>query len=376
MRICHFSSISRDLNARSFHQESVPLAAAGEAEVTYVGPHGQRGMLQGVRLVSSSWHSPRFIRFLATPLMLGILLRQRADIYQFHDPELIPIALLLKLVFRRRVVYDVCEDFPSMMLNKRYLPHQMRRAACSVVKFAEDAAAKHLDGVVTADPSTLRRLARVGGSRKLVFLNFPNLHYFPGEPVAVAEFDFVYRGGLSERAGTLVLCEAVRTMVRRGRRPRVLLVGYADDDESLMAIKSAISDIPADLIEIRGTIPHEQMAATLSLGKVGLCPLRPIPKFLLNIPVKVWEYWACGIPAIATDLPPIRPFFRNGEYGVLVPPDNAVALADACEWMMDHPAEASQMGKNGMSAVRERFNNAGEVSRLMRFYQHLMRASE
>jgi glycosyltransferase involved in cell wall biosynthesis len=306
--------------------------------------------------------------------MLGTLLKQRADIYQFHDPELIPVGLLLKLVFRKRVIYDLCEDFPSMMLNKRYLPSEFRGIVNAVVKFAESTAAKHLDGIVTADPLTLRRLARVRGSRKLVFLNFPILHYFPAKPAATTQFDFVYRGGLSERAGVLLLFEAMRAMVRRGRRPRVLLIGYTDDEVSLAAIEAASKDkILAGLIEIRGRIPHEEMAATLSLAKVGLCPLRPIPKFLLNIPVKVWEYWACGIPAIATNLPPIRPFFRDGQYGMLVPPDDAQALADACEWMMDHPAEAQEMGRNGLRAIQERLNNGGEVNRLIRFYEHLMR---
>ncbi len=375
MRICHFSSVIRTPDARSFHRESVPLVAKG-IEVTYIGPHGVQGVSQGVRLVPSPWRAPRALRIIATPLMLRLLLKQQADIYQFHDPELIPVALLLRLAFGKRVIYDVWEDFPSMMLNKRYIPRRLRTIVGAGVQIAENLAAKHLNGVVTADSKTLRRLAVVRGSRKLVFLNFPNLHYFPAQQPAVAPFDFVYRGGLSERAGVGLILEAMRIIARNGRKPRVLLVGYADDNGSLESIRKACrASFPAGMIEIRDSVPHEEMAATLSLAKVGLCPLRPIPKFMINIPVKIWEYWACGIPAVATNLPPIQPFFRDGEYGLMIPPDNACALATACEWMMDHPTEAQEMGRNALRAIHERFNSNGEVIRLMRFYECIMRES-
>lgn len=374
MRICHFSSAVRDLDARSFYREAVPAATRG-LEVSYIGPHGRSGLVNGVELLACAWRTPRALRFAATPLLLRMLLREQANLYQFHNPELIPVGLVLKLVFGKRVIYDIWEDYPSMMMNKTYLPRFLRSAARAIVVFAETMAAKFLDGLVTADPFTLRRLARVAGSRKLVFLNFPNMEYFPSSPSEAARFDFVYRGGLSERAGIGLIIDAMKELVRRGRKPRVLLVGYADSDVSLAVVAEAIKKADlAGLIELRGRIPHEEMARTLSQARAGLCPLRPIPKFLLNIPVKVWEYWACGLPAIATNLPPIRPFFRDREYGVLVPPDDAHALAAACEWMMDHPSEARQMGLNGMRAVQERLNNVGQVNQLMRFYQQLTEA--
>jgi glycosyltransferase involved in cell wall biosynthesis len=245
-----------------------------------------------------------------------------------------------------------------------------------VVTFAETLCAKCLDGVISADSRTLRRLARTGRSRKLVFLNLPNLQFFQAPVKCDKPFDFIYRGGLSERTGLGVLLEAIRILVKRGRNPRVLLVGYADDEQAFAAVRKSIRDgIPDGVVELRGTIPHEEMAKTLAAAKVGLSPLRPIPKFLLNIPVKVWEYWASGIATIATNLPPIRPFFRDGEYGILIPPDDAVMFADALEWTLDHPSQVEEMGRVARRAICERLNNAGEVKRLMAFYAHLIGAS-
>lgn len=374
MRVCHVSSAMRILASRSFHLECVSLASAG-VDVVYIGPHQRDEVVCGVRLVSAPRRSNRALRILTTPLLLRKLLREKADVYQFHDPELIPVGLVLKRLLKKHVIYDMWEDFPSMMLNKKYLPRYARVLARRLVGWAEDNAARHCDGLVAADPLTLRRLSRTGASRKVVFFNLPNLSYFPGASSAEPEFDFVYRGGLAERTGTPLLLHAISILHERGRFVRVLLLGYADSPAALEALKARVRELPSGCITWMESIPHEAMAATLSSARVGLCPLRPIPKFLLNIPVKVWEYWACGLPVIATNLPPVRPFVREGKNGMLIAPDDATALADAMEWTLDHPEEAREMGMNGRRAVESRLNSAGEVKKLMRLYKSVLEAA-
>src|SRR5580692_7259254 len=103
--------------------------------------------------------------------------RQKADIYHVHNPENIPAGLLLKFLFRKRVVYDSREDFPAMMLNKTYLSPGLRKLAQQAVFKAERLAANYFDGFVTADAGTLRPHAKHGQSRKLVFYNLPNLEF-------------------------------------------------------------------------------------------------------------------------------------------------------------------------------------------------------
>src|SRR4029077_11842220 len=107
-------------------------------------------------------------------------------------------------------------------------------------------------------------------------------------------------------------------------------------------------------ITITGRLSHEDMAAALSSARIGVSPLQDTPKFRLNLPVKVFEYWACGLPVIASDLPCIRPYFRNTHAGLLVRPGDAMEFAISIAWMLDHPAQASRMGQRGRDAVVER----------------------
>jgi glycosyltransferase involved in cell wall biosynthesis len=300
-------------------------------------------------------------------------LKQRADIYHVHSPELIPAGLLLRLVFGKKVVYDTREDFPSMMLTKTYLPQRWRPAASRLILAIEGLAARFLNGVITADAGSLRPLARKGRSRKLVFYNFPNLKFFPESKSPRKQYDLVYRGGLSERAGTFVLLRAVRLLMNRGVPVRLLLFGYTDNRESEQFLKDfLVAHGIQHLVTLRGIIPHDEMASTLSLARIAVCPLQKIPKFMNNIPVKVFESWACGLPVIATDLPPIRPFFAGRKLGMLVKPGDAHDLAHAIRQLLASPNLIDEYGRHARRVVLERYNIGMEIPKLLSLYERVL----
>jgi glycosyltransferase involved in cell wall biosynthesis len=366
LNFCHFTTIHAELKSRSFHRICLPLVHDG-AHVTYISP-AECIPVPRIDFVRLPRRTSRVGRLLSNWTVLTKLLQTNAHIFHFQDPELLPLALVFKLLFRKRAIYDAYEDFPSMLRESTSIPRPLRRTGGRFVAFAEALAASVLDGIVTADPFTLRRVARKGRSRKFVFSNFPNLDFFPAPSSRPKPFHLVYRGGLSERAGTYDLLEAVQLLNSRSRPLNLLLIGYADNASAESALRDRIHRLGlAANVDMRGRIPHEQMAAALAQARIGICPLRSTAKFQLNVPVKVFEYWACGLPVVASDLPPIRPYFRPTGAGLLFKPGDVSGLARSIEWLLDHTRAADSMGRNGRSAVVSRFNNAAEIRRLKVF---------
>jgi glycosyltransferase involved in cell wall biosynthesis len=367
LKFCHFSTAHPELKSRSLHRECMPLAAAG-AHVRYMSPAAIRGRKFGIDFEQVPKRTNRLRRVMAASLLVKSLVAQRADVYHFQDTELLPVAFILKKVFRKRIIYDAYEDFPSMAGRSAAIPRILRPLAARVVAGVEQLAARCFDGVMTADPLTMRRMADGGTCRKLVFYNFPNLDFFPPPQTGPKIFDIVYRGGIADRAGTNVLLEAMRLLSIRGRQTRLLLLGYFDNYIAEAALRERICRMGLEpSVELRGRLDHERMAETLSLARIGVSPLQDTPKFRINIPVKIFEYWACGLPVIASDLPPIHPFFRNVRAGLLFHPGDAGELSLCIRWMLDHPAAADRMARRGRAVIAERFNNERESRKFRDF---------
>jgi len=323
-------------------------------------------------------------RLLTSPRVLRPALDEHADIYHVHTFQLVPMALLLKLVFKKNVIYDMFEDFPSMVLTREWRPFWLRHLVSRCVHRLEEIACSKLDAVVTADPAVLKQYLkpgrRTGSARRMVFYNFPSLDVFFGKAAVwrrdtEKRYDIVYSGGMSERTGVFVLLDAVEKLAAKTIRPRILMFGYADTpvfkEEFLARARTRGVD---DCFEMLGRIPHEQVPLMLMQARIGVVPLQPIPKFLKNIPTKVFEYWACGLPIVASDLPPIRPFFREGQYGHLVRPDSSDEFAEALARLLENPVTAQRMGEQARSAVLTRMNVLPEQRKLVRLYRQIMGA--
>jgi glycosyltransferase involved in cell wall biosynthesis len=151
------------------------------------------------------------------------------------------------------------------------------------------------------------------------------------------------------------------------------MFGYTDNQQTERTIRDALRTLGIEeLVTLRGVIRHEDMAATLRQARIAVCPLQKIPKFLNNIPVKVFESWACGLPVIATDLPPIRPFFGKQSYGVLVQPGDSEELANAIAQMLSSPRLLEEYGRQARHAVLERYNIALEIRKLLSLYKEVL----
>jgi glycosyltransferase involved in cell wall biosynthesis len=119
-------------------------------------------------------------------------------------------------------------------------------------------------------------------------------------------------------------------------------------------------------------MPYSHVPTWIRSGRIGLVTLQPIAKFMKNIPTKMFEYWACGLPVIASDLPPIRPFLADGKNGLLFDPSSAEDLARAIQWLVKYPHEAVTMGQYGQKQVFAEWNNRRQINGLISLYERII----
>jgi glycosyltransferase involved in cell wall biosynthesis len=373
MEVCHITTVHPAQDARIFHRMCRALARRN-INVAVIAPEsfGGEPHLRPSLFNGDLGRAPRFQR---SGIALRAALAEPADVYHFHDPELIPMALALKTLRRdSAIVYDVHEDYPSMMRDKYWLPPVTRRAAALGARVANRMAGKFLDGIVVADKGVAGDFMRAAGDKTLVYYNFPSLDLFTplAIPVAQPSADLVYLGGLSERAGIFVLFDALKILAQRGVHPSVRLAGYTDGDKGLAAIDAALLRLGlSEQVEFHGRLAHHQVPAWLRSGRIGLVLLQAVPKFMKNIPSKMFEYWACGLPVLASDLPPARQFLVEGQNGYLFAPSSAVHLAERVAHLLQDPAKRQSLGRAGRRMIEAEWNNERQVDALVGFYKTL-----
>ena len=101
-----------------------------------------------------------------------------------------------------------------------------------------------------------------------------------------------------------------------------------------------------------------------------------LPSRREGLPKSLLEAAACGRPLIASDVPGCREIVQHGETGLLVPVDNARALADAIQRLITSPAERARYGAAARNLVVEQFA-AGSIGRMtVELYRRLVSARD
>jgi glycosyltransferase involved in cell wall biosynthesis len=290
-----------------------------------------------------------------------------ADIYHIHDPELLPLALLLRML-RKVVIYDIHEDLPRTVLYKRYIPATLRPVLMSAVESLENIAARAMTGLIAATPGIADRFRAIN-PRTEVVSNFPDITELlssNGRNWSERSLSVVYIGGIAEERGIRELLSAMEKV--HGLGASLEIAGWFSDP----TIKREVSASPEwKNIVWRGLLDRDGIAELLGTVRAGLTVLHPEQNFLTSQPVKMFEYMACGIPVIASDFPLWRSIIDSARCGILVDPLDTSAIAEAISYLLTHDQEAEAMGKRGRAAVEQRFNWFLEEHKLLAFYESL-----
>jgi glycosyltransferase involved in cell wall biosynthesis len=362
-RIAHLSSVHRPDDQRVFGRECRSLAAAGY-EVIFVAPGAPQGVVDGVRYHPIPRAASRGRRLAFGGLhVLRAALAVRADLYHFHDPELIPVGLLLRAL-GKRVIYDVHEDVPGQVRSKHWLPPWARAGVARLAGGLQRLGLKVFDGVVAAGDDVA---AGLGGRGVTVLRNVPLLSEFDGPgslPYVQRPMEVVHVGNLSRIRASRELVEAAG-LLPEALGARLVLAGSFNDD----GLEAEIRSVPGwRRTTLLGWCSRPQVATQLGRARVGVVMFGPHPNHFAVRSNKLFEYMAAGLPVVGPDFPAWRALITRVGCGLVADPTRPEAIAEAITELLANPTEAEAMGRRGREAVLAEFNWEAESQRLLELY--------
>lgn len=239
-------------------------------------------------------------------------IRARGRVLVAMDPDSLVASFVVARVRRRGLVADVHEDYTALLADRSWATGWRGRVALALVGVATNVA-RRADVVVVAD----EHVPPLDGRSRLVLRNVPYLRMLPAkEGNTPPDNRALYVGDVRASRGLWSMVEAIEAApgwtldvvgpVAREDAPRV---------EAYQRTGPA-----RDRVRFHGRKPPREAWALAARARCGFTLLADTPAFRAAMPSKLYEYVACGLPVIVTDLPRQRQFVEDWGAGAIVPP--------------------------------------------------------
>lgn len=171
--------------------------------------------------------------------------------------------------------------------------------------------------------------------------------------IADGEVAVLFFGRLVLEKGAEVYVSALRTLADRGVKVRPLVVGAGPAEEAFASLPGAV---------LTGHLQDESLARAVASADVML-----MPSTTETFGTVVLEAMACGLPVVSADAPSARALLGPGHTGLLCPPTDAQAYADAVGALAADPERRRRMGAAARDASRSYSWNAASESVLQAY---------
>lgn len=366
IKVCHMTSGHRPEDVRIFHKECVSLAKAGFD--VYLVERGNSYEKDGVHIIGvGEERAGRFRGYLTVARkVFEAAQKVNADIYHFHDPELLPYGLKLKQS-GKKVIFDSHENFADSIMEKKWIPSIFRRSVYYLYSYYQKKVCKRLDAIICAAENLIPFLSTLNPNVTAV-ANYPILDDSKFIPPSFLNKAVVFAGGIIEQWNHEYIIKAISNI----EYCTYNLCGSCGESylhrlQNLGGWKQVV---------FHGVIPHQQVANILANSSIGLAILTPGLNTdgkngnLSNI--KIFEEMRAGLPVICTNFVRWKDFVERYNCGICVDPHNVEEISNAIRFLLDNPEKAREMGRNGRRAVEEEFNWATQEKKLLNLYNELI----
>lgn len=366
MKVVHLTSVHKRYDTRIFYKECLSLLKEHSKVYLVLNDGLGNEKRDEVEIIDIGFKEKnRFIRMTVNVFKIcKESININADIYHFHDPELIPIGLLLKLK-GKKVIYDVHEDVASQVLSKDWIPKFSRKIISYVFNKFEKNASRFFDSIITVT-SNINNLFLPYNKKSYVVNNYPilNTSNFDLSYWEKKDKNICYVGGITKIRGIKYLIESLEEL-----DVKLILAGEFSSD----AFKKELTSLKGwGKVDYRGLVDRKGVYEILKSSMAGVVTFLPKPNHINAQPNKMFEYMLAGIPVIASNFSLWKEIIERNDCGICVDPKNPKEIALAIKYILANPEKVKTMGLNGRKAVEEKYNWGIEEKKLLEVYRNLL----
>ena len=398
----HFSTPEGSTGTRSYEMAQRLIArghtvtmVCGSGQMANSGLTGKpvqgrrQGIVDGINVIElmlpysnyDTFFRRSWIFFLFAWRSVGLALLLKYDLlFATSTPLTASIPGVFASIFRRKpFVFEVRDLWPELPREMGVIKNPVVLWAMNVLEWVSYHSAK---GCVGLSPGIVHGIARRGiDPGKIAMIpNGCDLELFDPEknetlrPDGVVDRDFcaVFTGAHGMANGLDAILD-VAAVLRKKNRSDIKLIFIGDGKKKPTLMKRAQSE-GLDNCLFMEPVPKSKLSSYLRGADAGLMILANVPAFYFGTsPNKFFDYIAIGLPVVNNYPGWLAEMLCEYEIGVVVPPEDPSAFAEALERMADNRELCRQMGKNGRILAEQRFNRTDLGNQWVDFLEKVYR---
>lgn len=360
-KVCHVTSVHPYTDGRILRKECRSLSK--KYETCLIAPNTGDKDLDGVHIFGVQLPDSRIKRMRSLDIVLQKMMEIDADVYHFHDPELIPIGVKAKKL-GKKVIFDSHEDVPISISEKEWIPRLFRKPLSSIYRHYEESKLRQYDALVSVTPSIVNRLKKCN-PKTYQITNYPIVQEFKDD--RKWQNYVCFTGGISAQWMHENLIRSLE-----GLDVKYVIAGLVEN-----GYMNKLQVLPGwNNVDFRGLVAPDEVAEIQKGSFAGIA----LNDYVANVGfklgslgnTKLFEYMMSGIPVICTDFILWKEIINKYQCGLCVNPSDVNAIRQAIIYLHQHPEEAKQMGNNGRKAVQESYNWDTQEAILFEMYEEIL----
>lgn len=289
-RILHITSVHPRTDGRIFIKECSSLAVKYSVSMAVMDGQGSRFKNQ-VNIIDLGKFRRSVKRvIIGQPLLLIHLMKYKYHCLHFHDPELMPIAYLLKITTNSKVIFDIHEDYKSQIKSRNY-NWIIKFILLKILGIVLKVTTKHFDATIVAQESlkilqfnknsvTINNYLNAGVHQRYEDTKFEN------------GITLLYTGSISKNRGIFTLIQ-----IAKQTNIKITIAGSINDKEILEEVCSCAKR--RKNLEYLGNLSYKDLNQLYCKSRwVGIIPFLDVPQYRLANSTKLYEYIYYGIPVL------------------------------------------------------------------------------
>jgi len=370
-KVCILTTTHQPYDTRVFHKEAKSLAKVHDVVLIAPDDEAMSKEVGGVRIITIKKPESKLLHPITMWRIFRAGFRQDCDVYHCHEPGSLFVCVILKVLKRKKLIYDAHEHYASLIASNTLFPQILRGFIEKICFVAELTLGRFADCIIVVRGDLETTFKKVNKNVKTIYV-CPDLSFFPLTKVNREDI-VIYEGAVDiAKRGLDVFLTSLSLVSKKIERIKYLVVGTIPEDDLSFSMEYLNQNNLADRFEYTGWVNYDTVFDYLRRAKIGVILLQPVYyNNIMGIPNKLFDCMAAGIPVVASKFPNITEIVEESNCGILVDPTDPQEVADAIIYLMEHPKEAEEMGSNGRRAVEEKYNWENMERELLQIYAEL-----